>query len=357
MNRKIKNKLVILGIGVALVFITGYFQDGFKQDKKILGQKEKLQALPTKASKTELKILDQVLVKSDLVLRSDAAETTPFVWKGELKYLVSQSREPGPFHLDIYDFITNQRIARFGEGLTMASALVYQNKLYIFGTKNIAQHIEKEIRSEVYLITTEDLKVFSKPQLLVRASTIQGFFNTSVTRNDKTGKFIMALELYEEGLVMFTFRFFESPDMIHWKLTPYIFGNEYYVAAPFMKFINGYYYLWFLKDSFPNPIPDDPNDPTFEAKLKDWTRRKDKIHRIWTTHLARSRDLVDWQISPHTFLAPDRNDEGINTSDVDIVEWNGKTYIFYMGGDQATWTKIRVATTDDSLDTLVGKFF
>lgn len=162
----------------------------------------------------------------------------------------------------------------------------------------------------------------------------------------------MALELYEEGLVMFTFRFLESQDMVHWKFTPYIFGNKYYVAAPLLRFLNGYYYLWFLKESLPNP-----HDPTVGAKLKDWTRRKDKVHRIWITHLARSKDLIDWQISPKTFLVPDRNDEGINTSDVDIAELNGKTYVFYMGGDQANWTNIKIATTDASLDSLVGKFF
>lgn len=125
--------LILTTIYIAPILITGYFQDGFKKDKKILEQKEKLQASPAQAqNKTEWKIQDKVLVKSDFVLRSDAAETVPFAWKDELKYLVSQSREPGPFHLDIYDFSTNQRIARFGEGLTMASALVYQNKLYIF---------------------------------------------------------------------------------------------------------------------------------------------------------------------------------------------------------------------------------
>ena len=35
--------------------------------------------------------------------------------------------------------------------------------------------------------------------------------------------------------------------------------------------------------------------------------------------------------------------EGINNSDVDLFEFEGKTYVFYATGDQATWGTVRVA--------------
>ena len=284
---------------------------------------------------------------------------TATVWKGELKYLTSEGRlGTEGFYLAIYDYETNSKVATFGKGLTMASAIVHDDKLYIFGTKNPGQQLDKDkktnakVRSEIYLITSDDLKSFSDPILLVRASNIQGFNNTSATRNPITGKFTMALELYEEGLAVFSIRFLESNDLIHWIFKPYIFTNQFYVASPSIRHINGYYYLWFLKESIASS-----DDPAFEVKRADWKNRKDKINRIWVTSLARSKDLASWEVSRKTFLTPDQTDEGLNTSDLDLVEWNEKTYIFYMVGDQATWGRIKLAISDTFLNNLVEEYF
>jgi len=35
--------------------------------------------------------------------------------------------------------------------------------------------------------------------------------------------------------------------------------------------------------------------------------------------------------------------EGHNNSDVDLFELDGKTYLFYATGDQATWCSLRMA--------------
>lgn len=59
--------------------------------------------------------------------------------------------------------------------------------------------------------------------------------------------------------------------------------------------------------------------------------------------LARSKDLAEWELSPFNPILEAGPGEGINNSDVDLFEWQGKTYLFYATGDQATWGSVRVA--------------
>ena len=69
-------------------------------------------------------------------------------------------------------------------------------------------------------------------------------------------------------------------------------------------------------------------------------------HPGWISYVARSQDLATWELSPlNPILAADAG-EGINNSDVDLFEWEGRTYLFYATGDQATWGAVRVAMYD-----------
>jgi hypothetical protein len=42
-------------------------------------------------------------------------------------------------------------------------------------------------------------------------------------------------------------------------------------------------------------------------------------------------------------LTPDGIDEGINASDLDVIEHDGSTYIYYAVGDQRTWMNVKRA--------------
>lgn len=77
----------------------------------------------------------------------------------------------------------------------------------------------------------------------------------------------------------------------------------------------------------------------------------------YVTKIARSKDLLTWETSPHFFMAPDRSDEGINTSDVDLTEFNNRVYILYAAGDQDKWANMRYAVYDGTLRNLVNSFF
>jgi|GEM_PF-2376119 len=75
------------------------------------------------------------------------------------------------------------------------------------------------------------------------------------------------------------------------------------------------------------------------------------------TAMARINDFINIQAfggnSQYTayqqLLAPDGNMDGINASDVDLVEWNGKFYPTYLIGDQSTWVVANDASYDGML--------
>jgi hypothetical protein len=69
-------------------------------------------------------------------------------------------------------------------------------------------------------------------------------------------------------------------------------------------------------------------------------------HKGYLSFLARSKDLIDWELSAFNPILEAGEGEGINNSDVDILEYKGKTYLYYATGDQETWGTVRVALYD-----------
>jgi alpha-L-fucosidase len=278
--------------------------------------------------------LSRMIAKQNKIL-NNFVESTPFVWKEKLMYFVSERAIDGKkgHKLAIYDFSTNRRISSFGEGLSLGSALVYNNTLYVFATKDWG----KKGESVIFLIKSSDLKTFSDPVVIYRANPKQSVFNTSVTRNTDTGEFTMAMEVDEDGFVAFTIRLLKSDDLLSWKQVPNaIFGKDVYVACPAIRYINHEYYMWFLSEEY--------NDPNCKTCL------------TYVEKIAKSKDLVSWEISPYRFLVPGK-DEGISTSDIDFAEYKNKVYIFYAAGDQATWSNMRYAIFNAPIDKMVDKFF
>ena len=73
--------------------------------------------------------------------------------------------------------------------------------------------------------------------------------------------------------------------------------------------------------------------------------------------MARSKNLIHWELSPHNPILEAGAGEGINNSDVDLIEYEGKTYLFYATGDQATWGTIRVAMYDGLMQQFFASYF
>lgn len=66
---------------------------------------------------------------------------------------------------------------------------------------------------------------------------------------------------------------------------------------------------------------------------------------------------IDSYLSPYNPILEAGEGEGINNSDVDLIEYEGRTYLYYATGDQATWATIRVAMYDGLMKTFYEKHF
>ena len=67
------------------------------------------------------------------------------------------------------------------------------------------------------------------------------------------------------------------------------------------------------------------------------------FHNGWVSFLARSEDLAAWQLSPNNPILEACVGEGSNNSDVDLIEIDKRTWLYYCTGDQATWGELKRA--------------
>ncbi len=78
---------------------------------------------------------------------------------------------------------------------------------------------------------------------------------------------------------------------------------------------------------------------------------------FFETYIARSKDLKQWEVSAaNPVLTPGLTD-GINASDPDIVEFGGKTWIYYSAGDQRTWSRLKRAVYPGPLSVFLASWF
>jgi alpha-L-fucosidase len=151
-------------------------------------------------------------------------------------------------------------------------------------------------------------------------------FNSSVCAAGD--RFVMAYETNDSKYVPFTVKFAVSSDLQYWTKVPdAIFGADRYAACPCIRFMDGYYYLLYLEHRQPR-----------------W---------FFETFVARSRNLKSWELSPANPVLTPGLDDGVNASDPDVVEFDGKTHVYYSVGDQQNWTKLKRAVYLGSL----GEFF
>ncbi len=242
-------------------------------------------------------------------IRNDMCEFSPIVWKNRL--CLMECVRPGSggvksdYYLTIHDVETGEEIAHFAEGYGLAAALVHNDKLYVF-----ASRFENNNWNDVTLFQSSDLKQWES-HVVIKQTESEHLFNSSVCW-DGSG-FVMAYESNDPQYPAFTTKFARSANLQDWqKLDDSIFGTDRYSACPCIRYADGYYYLLYLEHR--NPL---------------WR---------FETYLARSKDLKEWRLSPsNPVVAPTEIDEGINASDPDIIEWQGKTYLYCAVGDQRTW--------------------
>ena len=253
----------------------------------------------------------------------DAMENSPLLL-GDRPLLALNYRDDTKHNKDGYkdsmylmlrDLRTGKEIARFAKGHSFVSGFVNGSQLNVFGSEGT----DRQWFQSIYRFTPADaeLKTWNR-ELTIEKEGDEHLFNCSVCRDDQG--FLMA---YESNLpVQFCFKFARSKDLSKWEKIPGLVfagvdGKEY-SACPVIRYFAPYYYVIYLHAAVPG-------------------------HKGWVSFLARSKDLVAWELSPTNPILEASAGEGVNNSDVDLFEWEGNTYLYYATGDQATWGSVRVA--------------
>lgn len=262
------------------------------------------------------------------LVRKEMCEVAPFEWKGRL-CLVHCERPgsggtPKDYYMSLRDAKTGKEIGRCGEGYGLASALVHDGKLYVFASK----WVDGSWRN-VTVFYSSDLKDWKSAQVLEGSK--EGVYNTSVCKGREG--FVMAYETDDPAYPPFTIKFARSKDLLHWtKLPEATFGTNRYTACPCIRYAGGYYYVLYLEQRTPR-----------------W---------FFETYITRSKDLRNWELSSaNPVLTPEDTDEGINASDPDLIEFDGKTHLYFAVGDQLKWMNIKSVTYPGSLAKFLASFY
>lgn len=252
-------------------------------------------------------------------------ENTPVLF-GTRLLLVSNYR-PGLGHakgkdayLYIDDLQTGEQVTRFGQGHSFASAYMNGPELNVFALEftDFGQIMNS---TGINRLTTTDLKAWKTAQVILPEGT-EHLFNSSVCKDEKG--YVMAYE--SDQPVQFCFKFARSTDLSKWdKIPGLVFTgiNHVYSACPMIRYIKPYYYVIYVHEPYAR-------------------------HDGWNSFLIRSKDLETWEYSPFNPILEAATGEGRNNSDTDMLEYEGKTYLYYATGDQETWSTVRVAQYDGS---------
>ena len=277
------------------------------------------------------------------VLDSPVVEVTPVIWQGRLVLAECWRKEwrnapPDTPCVLIRDVASDAAVGHGFPGYSLASAFVWEDTFYLFGAQ-LRKVGDRETWHNVSMASSKDLETWTPPKVVVKQNPDENCFNQSVCHDGH--RFVMAYET--NALVPFTIKFAESNDLVHWRKVPdAIFGPDRYAACPAIRFTGGWFYMLYL-----------------ERPTEDWW---------FETWVARSRDLVDWELSPHNpVIAPDpdldvhpdcpERVKEINASDPDLVEWEGRTRVYFTGGHQHHSGRLQYAEFDGPERAFFERYF
>jgi hypothetical protein len=260
-------------------------------------------------------------------------EHTPVIFNSQLLMVANlRSSVPGKeseSYLYVDDILKGQEIARFGNAHAFVSAIVNGSELDVFAL-DFSESGKVWESDGIDRFVTTDLKTWKQEKIILPEGN-EKLFNNSVCKDDKG--YVMA---YESNLpVKFCFKFARSNDLSKWEKVDgltYTGEKDEYSACPVIRYFNPYYYVIYL-----------------HAPIKGYNG--------WIPFLSRSKDLENWELTPFNPIMEATKGEGRNNSDFDILEYEGRTYLYYGDGDQATWGTICVAMYDGSMKKFYESYF
>lgn len=262
-------------------------------------------------------------------------EVTPFVFRGRLYRLENFTCSSGfPDEKPQYRFFEDGfRIRDMAADRILsvpllnhyfAIAFPWNDRVYVYAGDYEEGRPWWHIRKTV-MIWSDDLITWSKPRVALEAEGDAHLFNYAVCR--ARGKFYLLYETNDRRWKPFTMRFAESDDLVNWRKLDerHLYGANKYTGGP--AFYHDpeldWFYLLYLE-----------NLSTYgEAGT-------------YETRITRSRDLANWEDAPRgrPVVTFDRRREvnpliwpgikEISASDVELCEFQGRTYVYWLNGNQ-----------------------
>ena len=278
----------------------------------------------------------QYPVIQKLGILNSGGETSPFVWKGKLTTIhimdetigVDKTKTKGTAVVD----------SETGDTLSIVGADTYFHSIYIEDDTAYIIAVTRDPWDTVMIYESKDLVHWDERVLFHNPGWI--YCNTSLTKSPDG--YVLMIEAGIESDTpeeikkhvgeYYTMFFMTSPDLKEW--TPLDYGkyhltNERYTGGPWFKYSEGWYYAIVLER-----LP----------------------RMIYTNYISRSKDLETWEMGKYNpILMPSNEDKNIspnmrnvtekdlerirtgyniNNSDIDMCDWQGKTYITYACGNQ-----------------------
>ncbi|MCL2517041.1 MAG: hypothetical protein FWF15_00630 [Oscillospiraceae bacterium] len=299
-------------------------------------------------------------------------EQTPVVFDGRMIFIESvmefEYREPEKqFYIRARDHKNNKIYPEFAHGYPFASAYTENDVVYVFCTSlranrpitmyqgdNPIEWYDPRGGCSVMMFWSSDLSNWQSKEIL----NVSGWrmWNTSVCKG--SDGYVMAIEVGGEGTEEFagkgfTSFFSKSDNLFDWQMmgNDCCYTRDRYNACPALRYFDGWYYMICLE-----ALP---------------------VLR-YAPYIYRSRDFIDWEVSVHNPVMMYGDDDrvahplsnfseeekdlletgiNINNSDLDLCEFEGRTYIYYANGDQMTYSFLCEAVYDGPLEEFLKGFF
>ena len=275
-----------------------------------------------------------VIQKQGIV--EEVGEMTPIVFQNKL--CLVRTTHVGKVFTGVLSVVDTQEIlSTFGSDCEYYSAYCENDVIYAFGTRR-----KENCPDAIYMYVSTDGMHWQEHFLFSRPGF--SFFNTSVGKGPDGYR--MALEVasdnkqlrwepsyYENDPVIghpFTEFFLKSEDLYHWQWLPdeLCYGKDRYVACPVMRWSEGYYYLICLEE-----LPFYRYAP-YIYRTKDFSTWEVGYHNPVLMYSKEDRIPKPGRKFTDAQMERFRSYFNINDCDVDLCEFEGKTHIFYMTGDQ-----------------------
>jgi alpha-L-fucosidase len=283
------------------------------------------------------------------------SEVTPFVFRGCLYRLENMMRfgdfegkEPQyRYHEDgfrIRDVASDRIISIPLLNHYFAIAYVWEDRVYV-----VAGDYEDRpwwhIRHTI-MICSDDLITWTKPAVIMEAAGQEHLFNYALCR--ARGKFYLLYETNDSRWPAFTMRFCESDDLVTWRRLPesYIYGADKYTGGPALYYDQeeDWFYILYV-NAVPGPCA------------------------YYDNRIARSKDLILWEeaLADRPIVSPDPqrniNDKKwpgareCSASDLEMCEFNGQTYLYWINGNQQGASAGWEAVYDGPMFQFLRKYF